>query len=360
MTISDAAMAIGETVWCDEKDRPQLFGPIGVCLSMLTAWAPQRDVSLLNALARLSASTDVVRWSNIRPKITGLAKHPRCVQAVSQNEGSVRFRINSAEGAWIAGPSTHMLIQAALCSDDVDLQKQSSRDVAQILVPLYTLGNFARASEFESLIGRAESPDDDDDGKEPTAWTSVLRSRLEAACILGDRGLFYSNLKRWYAARETAGNHQPAPQLMLSAVSNRRKEFFDALVANGEPITTYSLFGLGRGQLDWVKHVLHLAARQQYGDSITPDDRPKLAIIDAFCGECDDVLLCCSIGNPAVVQLLLEYGADTEVAGYDDGTALLRAKRFLLECPDQNVEKAKLQDTCRILLAAGAKDYDVE
>ena len=225
VTISDAAMAIGETVWCDEKDRPQLFGPIGVCLSMLTAWAPQRDVSLLNALVRLSASTDVVRWSNIRPKITGLAKHPRCVQAVSQNEGSVRFRINSAEGAWIAGPSTHVLIQAALCSDDVDLQKQSSRDVAQILVPLYTLGNFARASEFESLIGRAESPDDDDDGKEPTAWTSVLRSRLEAACILGDRGLFYSNLKRWYAARETAGNHQPVPQLMLSAVQQAERVF---------------------------------------------------------------------------------------------------------------------------------------
>ena len=104
---------------------------------------------------------------------------------------------------------------------------------------------------------------------------------------------------------------------MRSAVDLGRTEFLDALVARGELITPSALFGLTAEQsIVRIKHVLHLVARQEHGDSITPDYRPKLASIDAFCPEFRDVLLCAAVSNPGLVKLLLEYGPDTEVTGY--------------------------------------------
>ena len=277
VTISDAAMATGETVWCDDKGRPHLFGCVGVCLSMLAAWAPQRDVSLLNALARLSASTDVVRWSVIRPRITGVPKHPRCVHPVgTPSERSARFRVNTADWVWSGSSSTEGLVKAALCTDyntweDVAAQPDS------LLVPFYTLGNFALAQQVESRVVLVEGVTD------AQSCATVVGARLTAACILGDRGLFYGNVKHWSNECRSRCDEDMYP--IKHAISQCRREFLEALVATGEPITTEALYAFSpEATASWMKHVLHLAARQEHGDNIAPEDRPKLKIIDAFSG----------------------------------------------------------------------------
>ena len=76
-------------------------------------------------------------------------------------------------------------------------------------------------------------------------------------------------------------------------------------------------------------HVLHLAAWQEHCIGITADDRPKLTIIDAYSSESDDCLLCSFMDHPHMVQILLEYGADREVVGYDAMTPLQRAESRL-------------------------------
>ena len=125
--------------------------------------------------------------------------------------------------------------------------------------------------------------------------------------------------------------------------------------AKGERITTFALFGLQESDsVDWATYVLQVTARQNEDDD--DDDGSSeggssmMEVINAFCGELDDVLLCAVVRQPHLVRLLLEYGADTEVTSYDYATPLEGAKALLRDTKDPSV-RAKLQETCRLLVA---------
>ena len=309
VTLSDAAAAIGECVWCDEKRRPLFTGAVGVVVSVfahgLGGSSRVADVALLNTIARLCTNTPRVRIYNLRLWCRRIARHRCCVFPVRVAEG------HDDEGFFNDSPTS---FRSALCSVE---EREHGIDAFSGMfgvLDLLGFGNFALACKLEEKIFQRlarSSPENEVSERRE----NLHQLHVAAAIELGDRGLFFSALKDWNPAKfDSKVSQNP----IVDAVMTNRGEFVMALAKKGCPIPpTVTKHAIQQTLAGYkinphILHcILHSLARQNGvidGDSLSL--RPKLPLSSITVQDFCNVALLEFFSDPTCVQLLLEFGAD--------------------------------------------------
>ena len=346
----DAAVALGEMVWCDDENRPYLFGAEGVMVTVLAAGLRHdrsyhhRDVALAMALAKMCTATPVVRWSDLRLCCSGEPGHRWCVVPVSppipghrqRSEFLAEFRVATSEFDWEA--RSDVTIKAALCHCRT-LETQKLR----ALMALYILGRYDLAAGVEQSCA--------------TITMFIETVRVAAACILEDNSLFEANVRGCIIS--DVGDIS-IPELL---VIHRRTKYIDRLLKDERIEIDLSMLRMAvdrcRGQMDFLAYLLHRAAQVEHGGHVGPNDRPPLTLFRGeFHGFFDEKpLIQCALSEPNAVKLLLEYGASPDVDDVYGETTLQRIGYLMLEAQrkqNQDLVECYQRSKELLLIAAGA------